>query len=262
MLQAANPFGKRAGQCVVCPNRTRQFDRLAKLRLREGEAPSEPRFAPQTAPRSRFGRSLTLPSDQLGTPFAQPLGMEPDTPMEGTTVVVGIFDDRSQAELAVDDLIQVGFSHGDVGFAIRGHDAVEGGMITDAAGAKDGSGALAGMTAGAVAGGVLGALASLIIPPLGPVLVGGMLATAAEFAGAGMAVGGILGAMTGLGISQDEAVYYEEQFNAGKAIVTVRTGDASADEAVAVIRKHGGFTRRDEIPPDGPTPPTMTYIGT
>ena len=116
-------------------------------------------------------------------------------------VVVGIFEDRYQAEQAVDELEHTGFSHGNVGFAIRGHDAVEGGMITDAVGAKDGSGALTGAATGAVAGGLLGALASIIVPPLGPILIGGMLATAAGCAGAGAAVGGLLGAMTGLGSS-------------------------------------------------------------
>jgi hypothetical protein len=180
--------------------------------------------------------------------------------MDGNTVVVGIFEDRYQAEQAVDELEQAGFAHHEIGFAIRGHDAVEGGMITDATGTKDAAGAIAGATTGAVAGGILGALASLIIPPVGPVLVGGMLATALGFAGAGAAVGGIVGAMTGLGLSQDEAVYYEEQFNAGKAIVTVRAGDF-ADKAVAIIRKHGGFTRRDDIPPDGPVPPVFDYSG-
>ena len=166
-------------------------------------------------------------------------------------VVVGIFEDRYAAEQAVDELEQSGFSHGDVGFAIRGQDAVEGGMITDAVGAKDGTGALTGAATGAVAGGLLGALASIVIPPLGPILIGGMLATAAGFAGAGAAVGGLLGAMTGMGVSEDEARYYEQQFHEGKAIVTVRAGD-QADEVVRVIRKHGGFVRRDEIPPDGP----------
>src|SRR3954468_22857174 len=119
------------------------------------------------------------------------------------TVVVGIFDDRFEAEQAVDELEHSGFSHHDVGFAIRGHDAVEGGMLHDATGAKDGHGAITGAATGAVAGGILGALAAVIIPPLGPVLLGGVLATAAGFAGAGAAVGGILGAMTGLGISED-----------------------------------------------------------
>jgi hypothetical protein len=184
--------------------------------------------------------------------------------MEDNTVVVGIFDDRYQAEQAVDELEQSGFSHHDVGFAIRGHDAVDGGMITDAVGTKDGHGAVTGAATGAVAGGILGALASLIIPPLGPVLLGGILATAVGFAGAGAAVGGIVGAMTGLGVSQEEALYYDEHFRAGKAIVTVKAGEF-ADKAVAIIRKHGGFTRRDEIPPDGPAmpPPTMVdYSGT
>jgi len=175
--------------------------------------------------------------------------------MADHTVVVGIFDDRYQAEQAVDDLEQAGFSHHDVGFAIRGHDAVEGGMITDAVGTKDAVGAVAGAATGAVAGGILGALASLIIPPLGPVILGGVLATAAGFAGAGAAVGGIVGAMTGLGISQEEALYYDEHFKAGKAIITVKAAGEAADKAVALIRKHGGFTRRDEIPPDGPVPP-------
>jgi len=39
--------------------------------------------------------------------------------------------------------------------------------------------------------------------------------------------------------------------------------ETRADDAVAVIRKHGGFTRRDDVPPpDGPVPPEMTYVGT
>jgi hypothetical protein len=173
--------------------------------------------------------------------------------MDGNSnqVVVGIFEDRYEAERAVDELEHSGFSHRDVGFAIRGHDAVEGGMITDAVGAKDTTGAVAGIATGAVAGGLLGALAAVIVPPLGPVLLGGMLATGAGFAGAGAVVGGLLGAMTGLGISEEEAQYYEKQFHEGKAILTVRAGE-HADQVVQIIRRHGGFVRRDEIPPDGP----------
>jgi hypothetical protein len=168
------------------------------------------------------------------------------------TVVVGVFDDRNAAQEAVDELEHSGFSKDDVGFAIRGHDAVEGGMITDAVGAKDKHGAIAGAATGAVAGGVLGALAALVIPGVGPVIAAGILTTALGFAGAGAAVGGILGAMTGLGVSQDEAVYYEEQFNCGKAIVTVRAGDF-ADKALTIIRRHGGYSKCDRDPPSSGT---------
>jgi hypothetical protein len=181
--------------------------------------------------------------------------------MNENTVIVATFDDRYRAEEAVDELEQSGFSHQDIGFAIRGHDATEGGMITDAVGTHDGAGAVAGAATGAVAGGILGALASIIIPPLGPVIVGGMIATAVGFAGAGAAVGGIIGVMTGLGLSQEEALYYEQEFKAGKAIVTVKAGEF-ADKAVAIVRKYGGFVRRDNLPPDGPTPPVITYSGT
>jgi len=186
--------------------------------------------------------------------------------MSGTNVIVGTFEDRNQAEDAVDELEHSGFSHSQVGFAIRGHDATDGGMITDAVGTHDGTGALAGAATGAVAGGILGAVVSLIIPPLGPVILGGVLATAVGFAGAGAAVGGILGAMTGLGLSKEEALYYEEQFHAGKAIVAVNCGaDAStpelAEQAVRILRNHGGFIRRDQIPTDGPQPP-VEYSGT
>ena len=167
--------------------------------------------------------------------------------MTNNTVVVGVFDDRNAAEETVDELEHSGFSKDDVGFAIRGHDAVEGGMITDAP-AKDRHGALAGAATGAVAGGILGALAALVIPGIGPVLAGGILATALGFAGAGAAVGGILGAMTGLGVSHEEALYYEEQFNCGKAIVTVRAGDF-ADKALTIIRRHGGYSKCDRDPP-------------
>ena len=65
--------------------------------------------------------------------------------------------------------------------------------------------------------------------------------------------------MTGLGISHDEALYYEEQFHAGKAIVIVHAGDL-ADQAAKILRNHGGFIRRDNFPDDGPTPPIYTGV--
>lgn len=176
--------------------------------------------------------------------------------MDRPSIVVGIFDDRYQAELAYDRLKQAGFAADDVGFAIRGVDAVEGGMITDALGTKDGSGAAMGAAAGAAAGGLLGAIAALVIPGVGPVVAAGLLTTALGFAGAGAAVGGILGAMTGLGVSQEEALYYQEQFNAGKALVTVRvSSDYELDAAVTLIRRFGGRLRmRDMGAPDDVAP--------
>src|SRR5689334_6109373 len=141
--------------------------------------------------------------------------------MTNCPTVITAFDDRDEAQLAVDELQQAGFKHNEIGFAIRGEDAVEGGMITDAEGTHDGEGA----AAGAMIGGVLGALAFAAIPGIGPVMAGGILAGLAGGAAAGAATGGIYGAMSGLGASEEEAVFYQREFECGKAIVAVSAGE-------------------------------------
>jgi hypothetical protein len=153
-------------------------------------------------------------------------------------VVVAVFDDRDAAEYAIDALRTVGFDENQMGFAMRGNDAVLGGMITDAEGAKDGKGAAAGMVTGGIVGGIIAAAVAMI-PGFGPVLAGGVLASFFGGAIAGTAVGGILGAMTGLGISEEEARFYQTHFNVGKAIVAVRAGGRAA-VAADLLAQHGG----------------------
>ena len=159
--------------------------------------------------------------------------------MDNSTLVTA-FDDRDEAQLAVDELHRAGIPKDQIGFAIRVEDAVAGGMITDAEGARDAEGAAKGATAGAVIGGVLGALAFAAIPGVGPVLAGGMLAGLAGGAAAGAATGGIYGAMSGLGASEKEAVFYQKEFECGKAIVAVNAGDRRA-EAENILHRHGGY---------------------
>ena len=168
------------------------------------------------------------------------------------TTLVAAFADRLEAERAVDELEQAGFAADDLGYAIRGSDAVQGGMITDTQGAKDRKGAMTGMATGAGLGAVLGAAAALLIPGVGPVVAGGVLAMAFGGAVAGTAVGGIFGAMTGLGISEDEARFYEREFQSGRAIVTVKAGPRASD-AATILRKHGGYDLQNRPVTDMPT---------
>jgi hypothetical protein len=156
------------------------------------------------------------------------------------TVLVGVFNDRYQAELAVDELHQSGFPREEIGFALRGSDVDQGGTLTDAVGAHDAQGAVSGAVTGGVVGGLLGAAAALILPGVGPVIAYGVLATALGYAGAGAAVGGILGAMAGAGLTEEEAEFYQQQFDAGRAIVTVHAADREA-LASQIIHHHGGF---------------------
>ena len=156
------------------------------------------------------------------------------------TILVGVFDEPIAAEQAFDELAQAGFSRDDLGFALRGADVTRGGVVTDAVGAKDDTGAATGAVTGGLVGGLLGAAAALLIPGVGPVLAGGILATSLGYAAAGVAVGGILGAMTGAGLTEEEAAYYNRQFTEGRAILTVRSSDRDA-AALAILRKHGGY---------------------
>ncbi len=158
--------------------------------------------------------------------------------------VVTAFNDRNEAVEAVDELKQAGFDEKQIGFAIRGDDAVAGGMITDAVGTRDAEGAIKGGTAGAAVGGILGAIAFAAIPGIGPVLAGGMLAGLAGGAAAGGVTGALYGAMSGLGASEEEAVRYQREFEAGKAIVTVNAGERRA-EAENILHRHGGYEPAD-----------------
>ena len=79
------------------------------------------------------------------------------------STLIAVFDDRMEAERAVQDLEAANFRGDQLGFVIRGSDATSGGMITDTVGAKDGKGAAAGAITGAVAGGVLAAAAAVLL---------------------------------------------------------------------------------------------------
>lgn len=160
--------------------------------------------------------------------------------MERTTVV-GVFRDRDDAERAIDELHRLGFRDDEIGFAVRGGDTnvstTE--RATDKA-ADTGSGALSGAIAGAGIGGFIAAAAAVLIPGFGPVVAGGILATVLGGAAVGAAAGGILGALIGLGVPEEEAHYYESEFNQGRIIVTVKAG-SRFNEARDVLFRHGAY---------------------
>ena len=89
-------------------------------------------------------------------------------------------------------------------------------------------------------------IAAVVVPGVGPVLALGTLYTAVGGAAAGAATGGLLGAMSGLGLSEDEAVYYERYFHEGKALVAVRDPAGRTREATEILESFGAYdvTRR------------------
>ena len=79
-----------------------------------------------------------------------------------------------------------------------------------------------------------------VIPAIGPVIAGGTLAAMLANAAGGAAIGGVLGTLTGESYPQEEANYYQAEFEAGRTIVTVDAGNRRTD-AMSVIALNGGY---------------------
>ena len=175
----------------------------------------------------------------------------------GRSTAVGVFENAGQAQLAVNELRQVGFSDDQIGFVARDQDREGGGDDANA-----GGGAATGAVTGGLIGGLLGAAAALLIPGIGPIVAGGVLASALGGAAIGATAGGLLGALAGLGVPEEEAQYYESEFASGRTIVTVQAGDRY-EEAVAILRKQGGYdyTQRTPAQAGGAAGGTMAGAG-
>jgi uncharacterized protein (TIGR02271 family) len=94
-----------------------------------------------------------------------------------------------------------------------------------------------------------------LIPGFGPAIAGGILAATLGGAAIGAAAGGLLGALTGMGVPEEEARYYESEFQAGRIILTVQA-DGRRDEAINILRRYGAYdaaSRGDQMTPYGGT---------
>jgi hypothetical protein len=178
------------------------------------------------------------------------------TKNEGT--VVGIFEHREDADRAVQDLRRAGVRDDDIGFAVRGGKPAA--DEKDIHGTVAGDGAATGMLTGGVLGGLVGAAASGLIPGFGPVIAAGILSTILGGAAVGAAAGGMLGALMGLGIPEDEARYYQREFEAGRVIITVRAS-ARYDEADRILRSHGAYDVRQSPETEFVAPARRSYGG-
>ncbi len=156
------------------------------------------------------------------------------------STVVGVFEDRNHADEAVSELLKVGFRTDQIGVAMR-RDRI----VPDAVTEKPDSHASSGAVTGAVTGLGLGALTGLgvlsgVIPVIGPAIAAGTLGIILSNAAAGAGIAGLVGALIGAGLPHEEAHYYQNEFEAGRTIVTVHT-DGRQGEAVSILRSHGAY---------------------
>jgi hypothetical protein len=149
--------------------------------------------------------------------------------------VVGLFARRQDAENAIRELKAAGFDDQQIGVALQ--DQNEQRDLLDSAGGTEAEGAAKGALSGGIVGGLIGLLGSLLIPGVGPIVVGGVLASTLTGAGVGAATGGIIGALMGMGVPEADAQHFDLGLRSGHTLVTVDAGSRTA-EALAILNRH------------------------
>ena len=143
------------------------------------------------------------------------------------TAAFGIYNNRADAEMAVDRLKAEGYRNTDISV-----------LLPENAGTKDFAhekhtkapeGATTGAGTGVVVGGALGwlvGIGALAIPGLGPFIAAGPIMAALAGAGVGGTVGGVVGALVGMGIPEYEAKRYEGRIKSGGILLSVHCDDS------------------------------------
>ena len=164
--------------------------------------------------------------------------------------VVGVFPNHAQAQGAIEELRSAGFREEQIGVTARdeeGNAALRGadGEARPDGDSKAKEGAVAGLATGAGVGTLwgLGVVAG-VIPAIGPAIAGGTLAALLSSAAAGAATAGLAGTLIGLGIPENEAEHYENEFRSGRVLVTV-AADGRRAEALSIMQRHGHDMRDD-----------------
>jgi hypothetical protein len=163
-------------------------------------------------------------------------------------VVTGVFESRTDAEKAVNQLRSLGLPQDKIGLITPGSrpETVERGVpITDTEepGMGRAMGAAVGGAMGAAGGATLGlAAASLAVPGIGPVIAFGMIGAAllgAVGAAAGAAIGDELEEQLGEGVPHEDVFLYEDALRHGHSIVIAYADDDRADRARDVMKDAG-----------------------
>jgi hypothetical protein len=200
---------------------------------------------------------------------------------------VGVFTERRLADHAIEELHNAGFSNDQIGFvsregytrdqqellvpaqtgtgtALAGGAPVAGAPVpvstdddlTTASEENRTEATAAGVVGGGVIGGILGAAAALLIPGLGPAIAGGILTAVLGGAAIGAVAGGLIGALTSMGVPENEARFYQDELQAGRTLVTVQAGDRY-NEALAILRRNGAY---DAVTGQDTTDATITTV--
>jgi hypothetical protein len=162
--------------------------------------------------------------------------------------VVAVFSDLAEAKEPLRALYQAGFSREDVSLlAPASEEEYEEYVgapppppdqhpeIAQAEAMSEGG--KVGATLGGITGLILG-IVFLAVPGVGPIVVGGPLAAAFVWAGAGAAAGGIVGGLGEIGVEAEHASLYEVALRQGGCLIVVQTQSGEAGKARDILQSY------------------------
>ncbi|MHC5064729.1 MAG: DUF3341 domain-containing protein [Planctomycetota bacterium] len=158
------------------------------------------------------------------------------------TSVTGIYSDPKSVEKAVGQLVASGFAREEISVILRAtpdHERLVHEETEDTP---------RGVIAGAISGGVLASLAFglLALPSMG-VFAAGPLLAGLTAGGAGVAAGGLIGGMVGLGTASQQAEEYELAIQQGAALLAVHTVHSRVSEAKEVLERTAAISISDSV---------------
>ena len=145
--------------------------------------------------------------------------------------VAALFRTRSEAEQGLRKLKDAGFGDGQVGLSTPG--APRDGRY--------GLKLLAGLVLGTLLGALAGALATGLVPGVKPLVTGHLVATFAFAAVAGAATGLVAGGLISMAASGDTRLYYDQEVQTGRFLVSVAGTPSELVDAVAILRAAGAM---------------------
>ncbi len=204
------------------------------------------RSAPELPADEELGTTTAHMTDRpQPRPLVTDYEVPPDEPYGGGTRL-GLSRDadmvrRNEAQTNADEDIYTDFPDRPGGVNPHSPTAQQAGSVqheldnrTTAAG-----GAAVGAGLGGLAGLVAG-LAALAVPGVGPIIAAGPLAAVLGGVVAGSTTGGIIGALSTIGVPDEYARKYAAAIEQGQTLVSVRTDPVSAELVERVLTAHGG----------------------
>jgi hypothetical protein len=142
-------------------------------------------------------------------------------------VAYGIYPDRASFERALESLRAAEFRNSDISAILPERDRTTRDLAHEI-NTKTPEGIATGAGAGAALGGVLGwlvGIGAIAIPGIGPLVAAGPVVAALAGAGAAGATGGLVGGLIGAGIPEVEAKRYAGRIRDGGYLISVHSDD-------------------------------------